>query len=147
MSNSIAITTPVNEVTFTRTLKSGKDVTRGLMGLMTSGNKAERISAADMLIHQQWATGQFKPMARELVRIFGTKRVMEDLSLLGVNVFTPAKKDVVALLDGVVRMCHGKVVKGEKAVYLAYAVDLLAKHAAAESLKLSATTSQAALTS
>lgn len=136
MANSIAITTPVNEITFTRTLKSGKDVTRGLMGLMTSGNKAERTSAADMLIHQQWATGQFKPMAREFVRVFGTKRAMEDLSLLGVSVCAPAKRDMVALMDGVVRMCHGKIVKGEKAVYLAYAVDLLAKHIAAESLKL-----------
>jgi hypothetical protein len=141
MSNAIAITTQLSEMEFARPMKN-KTVTRGLMGLLSSGNKAERMSALDLLVHQQWNTGTFKPLVREFVRVFCTKAQLDGLAFAGVRVLTPSKIDVVTILRGVVIGCQGKTLKGEKAVYHAHAVDLLAKHDATESMKTRAVTAQ-----
>lgn len=135
MSNSVATISTSVELTFDRTSKAGKVSTRGLIGLMTSGNPAERRSAADALIQHQWDNGQFKPIMREFARVFGGKGFDLMISTLAIDVAKPNKMGMVALLGALVRGTEGKTLKGEKAVYRGYAVDLVARADAAQAVR------------
>jgi hypothetical protein len=145
MSNALTtIVLATHEICEVRRTASGKETTRGLLGLITSGSKAERLRSADLLVHHQWATGQFKPMAAEFTRIFCNKTAMMYLEAAGVDAITPNKSDMLAIMRSVVTGCSGKVVKGEKALFLSYAVDLLAGQAAFDAKRIVAAAAIAA---
>lgn len=133
MSNEIAILN--TDLTFSRTSKAGKVATRGLIGLMTSGNKAERSSAADALIQNQFDNGQFRPIMREFSRVFAGKGFDAIINVLAIDVSKPNKIGMTALLGALVRGTEGKTLKGEKAIYRGYAVDLVARADAAQAIR------------
>lgn len=54
----------------TRFSKAGKATTRGLLGLLTSGNKAERLGTADRVIEVMLNNGNFRHVMREMDRVF-----------------------------------------------------------------------------
>lgn len=135
MTNVLATISTSVELTFDRTSKAGKVVTRGLIGLMTSGNKAERSSAADALIQHQFDNGQFKPIMREFSRVFAGKSFDAIISVLAIDLAKPNKTGTVALLGALVRGTEGKTLKGEKAIYRGYAVDLVARADAAQAIR------------
>jgi len=144
MSNALTTVSSSVELSFPRTSKAGKITTRGLLGLMTSGNKAERASAADALVHHQWATGQFKPILSEVVRVFGGKSFTAVADALQMDMQKPNKECMVALLRGLAKGTAGQALKGEKALYASYATDIVIKHDAGVAAKL-AEVAQAAL--
>lgn len=141
MTNSIATISTSLELTFARQAKTkangtpGKVTTRGLIGLMTSGNKSERASAADALIQHQWDNGQFKPIMREFARVFSGKSFDAIVDILAIDLDKPNKMSMLALLGALVRGTEGKTLKGEKATYRGYAVDLVTRADAAQAVR------------
>lgn len=127
MSNQIATIVSPCELTVSRETKSGKEVVRGLMGLMSSGNKAEKAHALDQLVSYHWSNNQFKPIMREFSRVFGGKDFDKVVDILDIQVDRPNKLAMLALFGALVKGTKGKTLKGEKAVYHGYAVDLLAQ--------------------
>lgn len=65
-----------NELTFSadfavaRISKAGKTVYRGALGVLTSGNKAEREQAADTVIATMLRNGNYRHVMREVERVF-----------------------------------------------------------------------------
>lgn len=65
-----------NEITFSadfavaRTSSKGKTVYRGALGVLTSGNKAEREQAADTIIATMLRNGNYRHVMREVERVF-----------------------------------------------------------------------------
>lgn len=138
MSNELTTITEPTDLAFVRTSKSGKKAVRGLMGLMSSGNKAERHSALDALVAYHWENGQYKPILREFSRVFHGKGFDAIVSILGIDLDKPNKLSMLDLFGALVRGTEGKTLKGEKLAYQGYAVDLLAKANAARALALAA---------
>lgn len=135
MSNALTTVATSVELTFARTSKAGKVSTRGLIGLMTSGNPTERRSAADALIQHQFDNGQFKPIMREFARVFAGKSFDAIVNILAIELDKPNKVAVLSLLAALVRGTEGKTLKGEKATYRGYAVDLVARADAAAAVR------------
>lgn len=139
MTNEIA--TISTDLTFTRHGKmkvdgsAGKSTTRGVIGLMTSGNKSERNGCADGMVQVCFDNGTFKPVLREFARVFAGKGFDGIVSVLAIDVDKPNKMGMVALLDALVRGTEGKTLKGEKATYRGYAVDLVARADAAQAVR------------
>ena len=127
MTNALATIVSPADLAFTRTAQSGKKIVRGLMGLMSSGNKVERASALDALVSYHWTNGQYKPIMREFARVFGGKDFDKVVEILDIQIDQPNKLAMLALFGALVKGTKGKTLKGEKAVYHGYAVDLLAK--------------------
>jgi len=136
MSNALTTVSSSVELSFARTSKAGKVTTRGLLGLMTSGNKAERASAADLLVHHQWATGQFKPILSEIIRVFGGKSFAAVAAALQMDMQKPNKANMVGVMRSLVNGTAGQALKGEKALYRGYAADLVIKYDADVAAKL-----------
>lgn len=148
MSNTqVAVVTEaiIEAVTFSRTTAKGKVTTRGLLGLLTSGNKEERESAASLFVADCWETGRLRPLVAEFGRVFGGKGFDAIVQVLDIDMAKPNKGSVTSMLAALIRGTEGKVLKGEKAVYRGYAVDLVAKHKANEVARL-AKVAQGAIT-
>lgn len=127
MTNAPTTITQPADLAFVRTTKTGKQTVRGLMGLMSSGNKTERHSALDALVSYHWENGQYKPIIREFARVFGGKGFDAMVSNLAIDVDKPNKIAMLAMFGALIRGTEGKTLKGEKLAYHGYAVDLLAK--------------------
>lgn len=67
MSNIVTID---SAFTVRRILKSGKVQTRGALGVITSGNRAENEGMAIEVVNRLVANNTFAPVVRELVRAF-----------------------------------------------------------------------------
>lgn len=133
MSNEITIN---NGFTVARVTKSGKTQRRGVLGTITSGNKAEREALFLAAVPAMLAGNTYGPIMQELVRVFpaGTlkaKDATEGLAVVGgelwlvngdtMHRFNPAAADmcsVVAYAKAVVAKHGSKEAKGEKALYL-----------------------------
>lgn len=138
MSNTelaVVIETTIETVSFSRTTKKG-EVTRGLLGLLTSGNKEERASAAALFVMDCWDTGRLRPLVNEFGRVFGGKGFDGIVRVLDIDLEKPNKGSVAALLGALIRGTKNRVLKGERALYRGYAVDLVAKHKANEVARL-----------
>lgn len=135
MSNTISTIVHPTELTFPRTSKAGKVAVRGFIGLMTSGNVSERRSAADALVMYHFDHGQYKPVLNEFARVFAGKDFTTTISVLGVDMAKPNKVAMLALLGALVRGTAGKTLKGEKATYRCYAVDIVARADAAQAVR------------
>lgn len=127
MSNALTTITEPTDLAFVRTSKSGKQAVRGLMGLMSSGNKIERHSALDALVSYHWTNGQYRPILKEFARVFAGKGFDAIVSILCIDLDKPNKLAMLSLFGALVRGTEGKTLKGEKLAYQGYAVDLLAK--------------------
>ena len=67
MTNDITIR---GEFTATRTSKSGKQTHRGVLGVLTSGNKAERQNLASAGIEHAIDNNNYRAIMREVTRVF-----------------------------------------------------------------------------
>ena len=126
-STSIATVSTSFDLTFDRTSKAGKVSTRGVIGLMTSGSVAERRAAADALMQHQWDNGRYNHVLREFARVFAGKAFDNVVSVLALDLARPNKTMMLALLSALVRGTEGKPLKGEKALFRSYAVDLVVR--------------------
>jgi len=141
MSNELTTVTTSMELTFKRQGKNkadgtpGKIVERDIIGLMTSGNKTERSGAADGMIQICWDNRQYKPIMRNFARVFAGRDFDAIINILAVDVDKPNRIGMLALLAALVRGTAGKTLKGEKAIYLSYAVDLVARADAADAVR------------
>lgn len=67
MSNELTLST---EFAVTRTSKAGKQTVRTALGVITSGNAAERTTLASAAIETMFANGNFRHAMREVQRVF-----------------------------------------------------------------------------
>lgn len=128
--------TATNEFAVTRVLKSGKRQTRGILGTIYSGNKAEREALFLAAVPGFLRGNQFAPIMQELVRVFpasALKADMPDGLIVGsdgivyvrngvtLTPFNPSACDarsVVSYAKAVVAKYGSKELKGEKAAFL-----------------------------
>jgi hypothetical protein len=116
MENTTALTISTEAFALARTSKSGKVTERGLLGLITSGNKDERTFTASALSLACWQTGQFKPILKELGRLFGGKAWDFSLKMISLDVNAPKKAAMLQLIKGIVESFPDA--KAEKAIYI-----------------------------
>lgn len=127
MTNSLV---SLNDLTFktVKTNAKGVETTveRGIVGVLTSGSKANRVEAAGHEISRYIANGMFRPLAREVVRVFGPS-IIEVGSVVGLSMVTgtvDAESGLTnrqawgRLFSVINRRNSEKPFKGEKAVYL-----------------------------
>ena len=145
MSNALTTIVAPTDLAFVRTAKSGKQAVRGLMGLMSSGNKIERHSALDALVAYHWENGQYKPILREFARVFAGKGFDAIVNILCIDLDKPNKLVMLGLFGALVRGTEGKTLKGEKLAYQGYATDLLAKANAVAAIELTGDALDAAI--
>jgi hypothetical protein len=67
MSNELTLS---NEFAVTRTSKAGKQTVRTALGVITSGNAAERTTLASAAIETMFTNGNFRHAMREVQRVF-----------------------------------------------------------------------------
>lgn len=137
MSNEISIS---GSFVRTRTLKSGdtKAVVRTMLGVVSSGNAAEKREATVALASRLWANNTIAPVLHEVARVFASKALNEGAEFLGLNLQAPKYDLAVAWLAGVERSFHNKDLKGEKSIYADVVRNCL--HMADEKAKAKATT-------
>lgn len=133
MSNEITTGT---EFTVTRVTKSGKRQTRGILGTIYSGNKAEREALFLAAVPGFLRGNQFASIMQELVRVFpasslktnlpdgivaGSDGVIYMRNGADLTPFNPAACDsrsVISYARAIVAKYGDKELKGEKAVFL-----------------------------
>ena len=123
---STAITT-INLDSFrvSRVSKAGKESYRGLIGVVSSGNKAERTLVASKMIENLWVNGTFKPIVSELRRVFNGKQYESGAGFCGLDFMAPRKDSMLAYITGIVRSFDAKAPTGEKAIYVAALANVL----------------------
>lgn len=124
MSN---ITLNTSEFNVVRVSKAGKESYRGLLGIMTSGNKAERELAAKKFVLVSWENHTYRPLAKEMARVFSGKTVEDGAAFIGLDINAPKKLPMLAWMTGIVRKFEGKTAKGEKAMYLSLIQTIIAQ--------------------
>jgi hypothetical protein len=123
---STAITT-INLDSFrvSRVSKSGKESYRGLIGVMSSGNTAERKLVVSKMIETMWVNGTFKPIVAEVRRVFNAKQYESGAGFCGLDFMAPRKDSMLAYITGIVRSFDDKDPKGEKGIYVAALANVL----------------------
>lgn len=74
MSDSQALVIS-NDFAVARTSKSGKTAYRGVLGVITSGNAAERLQLSNGAVASMIANNNFRGLMREVVRVFPVKAI------------------------------------------------------------------------
>lgn len=139
------------EFSAARTSKAGKVTTRDIVGTLISGNPAERLSAAEYLIDQDWAKGDMKATVANLRRVFSDKTVsavvrsMNDgivfvnqhraEKIAAVDLNFPDKPMVLQVVQALI-LNAGTAVKGEKAKVITLLNNIATKEAGREAEKL-----------
>jgi len=133
-SNAITI---ANEFSVSRTSKAGKITNRGILGVITSGNAAERAQLADRVIDNLIANNNYRHLMREVVRVFPTTFVAKSplvvvdkankdiyirvgyQTLERFDVANPSKAMAHQYAERVLEVIYasGKEIKGEKLAY------------------------------
>ena len=67
MSNEVAT---LNDFAVSRTSKAGKTTYRTMLGVITSGNAAEKHKAAGAIVARMIENGNFRHLLREVERVF-----------------------------------------------------------------------------
>jgi hypothetical protein len=151
MSNEI---TSLTDFAVARTSKAGKTTYRTMLGVITSGNAAERHAAAGKVVATMIANGNFRHLLREVERVFpvsllkksnnaqvrdgalwfvtyskvdGVSRMeMEEYTgWIGANKKTALKLAEIIQSLGINADLAGKPFKGEKAMYRDFLVEML----------------------
>lgn len=148
-----------NDLQFRRVSKAGKVTTRGALGVMLSGNRAESASLGMTVAEKLIANNTFAPIMAEVARVFAPKElknfgVFEIGSAKGhYAMYDAATKTITPLDEGwnvgavkayaqcVVKRCAaieaaGKEVKGEKAHLLALCEAIIKRIEAKEQAKI-----------
>lgn len=118
MSTSTQLTINTGEYTVSRISKAGKQSYRGLLGVIASGNKAERTQTVDRLVYGLWTTGTFRPLMAELRRVFNAKQFETGAGFCGLDFMAPKKAPMLNYIRGIASAFDGKEVKGEKAMFI-----------------------------
>lgn len=132
MSQALALSAETFSIT--RYSKSGKASTRGLLGLIISGNKEEKLATGKALSRAMWECGQFKPIYKELARVFGGKAFDMSISMINMDRNAPKKAPMLQLVRGVVDYFPDS--KGEKAIYVDVCKSIIEYEAALEEARL-----------
>jgi hypothetical protein len=123
--NSTALQT-IGSFEVTRVSKAGKETKRDFVGVVSSGNRAERQQALQSLITHHYCEGQFTMLAKNMTRIFGDTFV-GNAAFVGLNSVTGGaldknKKTARAAWQDMVSGLQGKHAvkpyKGEKLQWL-----------------------------
>lgn len=120
-TNALAIQT--NAFSITRTSKTGKQSTRGLLGLIIEGTPAERMETGLLLSREAWDNGNMKILLSELSRVFAGRTWDMSVAFVKLDLFNPGKKEMVELCDALVRF-HAEA-KGIKAKYVTLCKDIV----------------------
>lgn len=125
MSNASTALTVSSEFAVSRISKAGKETYRSALGVITSGNAAEKTRLANTVIDGLWATSTYRPIVREVERVFAPLFKHNKLfgmsfaAACGLSTASPNKKGLLAFFDAVLRAEDAKPSKGEKAMYVA----------------------------
>lgn len=151
MSNEI---TTLNDFAVARTSKAGKTTYRTMLGVITSGNAAEKHKAAGAIVARMIENGNFRHLLREVERVFpvsalkksnnvqirdgamwfatfskvdGVSRMEleEYTGWTGANKKTALKLAEIIQTLGINADLAGKPFKGEKAMYRDFLVEML----------------------
>lgn len=121
MSNEITVS---NEFAAIRVSAKGKETYRGALGVITSGNTAERGKMAATVIEALWANSTYRPLVRELARVYAplfkvNKTFgMSFVNMCGLYESSPNKEGMLAFFRAVVKAEADKPSKGEKLIYV-----------------------------
>ena len=159
MSNEIAT---LNDFAVSRTSKAGKTTYRTMLGVITSGNAAEKHKAAGAIVARMIENGNFRHLLREVERVFPESFLkksrfvtMRDKALWFVSSsidengvsriemeqyvgwIAANKKTALKLAEAVCDVSAaadlaGKPLKGEKAMYRDFLAEMLRNEAARE---------------
>lgn len=101
-----------------RTSAKGVVATRGIIGIISSGNKVERSSTAVGLMLHCWENGNFAPVISELRRVFNAEKYTTGAGFCGLNFMSPQKVEMLNWIRGIVSSFGDKAPKGEKALFV-----------------------------
>lgn len=116
MPNEIATIDTSSSFKITRVSKSGKESTRGLLGLIIEGTAAERLDAGVVLVKEGWESGKLMVVLDELARVFSGSMFTAATIFCKVDVKAPTKPEMVNLMENLSRI-HADA-KGVKAKYV-----------------------------
>lgn len=140
-----------------RTLKSGKQVRRTTLGVLTSGNKDERAQLSQAALAACIDNHSYGPVVHEMVRVFGAAAFKKSTAFIaaGTTLYTQEadgtlvplgdkanKATAIAVATAVIAYMVGKEAKGEKAMYLAGAVRIIDNAKRAEEARKDAAQTQ-----
>ena len=114
-----------SEFAVSRISKAGKETYRSALGVITSGNAAEKSRLANTVIDSLWMANTYRPLVREVERVFAplfkhNKTFgMSFAAACGLSVAAPNKVGLLAFFEAVLRAEEVKASKGEKAIYVA----------------------------
>lgn len=149
MESNVSTITTMPIITATRTTKSGKVQKRDLIGILLSGNPAERLLAAEELVLTDFENGTYGSMLDNLRRVFGDKTIDGTVKSLNdsiafitamgkaqnvekIDISKPTRVSVLALIQA---LLMGKAVKGEKEKYLSILTRVVDRAAAKDAEK------------
>lgn len=114
MSNSVALSVAAPEFKVVRVSKAGKESYRSVLGVISSGNRAERDQLTHSAIVSLWNSATYKPLLSEIRRVFGEKSFDKIVGFLGFDMTKPTKAMTLALMRG---LSNAQNLKGEKLLY------------------------------
>ena len=121
MSNAIA--TINTSFSITRVSKSGKESTRGLLGLIVEGTPAERLATGTALVKEAWENGTLKTVLVELQRVFNGSMFTAATIFCKLDMANPTKPEMINLMDNLARINADS--KGVKAKYVVLMNELI----------------------
>ncbi len=107
--------------------------TRSILGVLSSGNKAERESATVAQAAIEWRNCRYDNIMNEFIRVFSlnvekinvlvTKKLAEkpDATVVVINMEKPTKRMCKQIITGAMRFTDPDTATGEKAIYCAVA--------------------------
>lgn len=107
--------------------------TRSMLGVLSSGNKAEREAATVAQAAIEWRNCRYDNIMNEFIRVFSlnvekintlvTKKLAEkpDAAVVVINTSKPTKKMCKQVITGAMRFTDPDTATGEKAIYCAVA--------------------------
>lgn len=107
----------------TRTSKTGKVSTRGLLGLIIEGTPAEREETGIRLAREAWDGGQLRVVVYELARVFAGKNWDMAVAFVKLDITNPDKAATLALMEALGRFYPDA--KGVKGKYVNLCADLV----------------------
>lgn len=99
-----------------RTSKTGKVSSRGLLGLIIEGTPGERLETGVQLCREAWDNGNMKVLLQELSRVFAGRSWDMSVSFVGLQTANPDKTKMVLMMEALARF-HAES-KGVKARYV-----------------------------
>lgn len=114
MSSTVAMSVAAPEFKVVRVSKAGKETYRSVLGVISSGNRAERDQLTHSAIVSLWNSATYKPLLSEIRRVFGEKSFDKIVGFLGFDMTKPTKAMTLALMRG---LSNAQNLKGEKLLY------------------------------